>query len=85
MVYSRFIWDDPDDPAGNVQHVAEHGLTIDEIESVLENPTTRSKSQSSGRPCCFGYTPAGEYIIVIYAQIDDDSVYPITAYHVPEP
>jgi DNA-binding phage protein len=23
----RILWDDPDDPDGNVQHIAEHGLT----------------------------------------------------------
>jgi len=85
MTYLRFIWDDPDDPEGNVQHVAEHGLTIDEVESVLDNPTSESESHSSGRPCCFGYTSSADYIIVIYEQIDDDTVYPVTAYHVPEP
>ncbi|MCY2996149.1 MAG: hypothetical protein NTY19_51120 [Planctomycetota bacterium] len=44
-----------------------------------------AKSDSSGRPCRFGYTPADEYIIVIYERIDDDMIYPVTAYHVPEP
>ena len=84
MPFVEFIWDDPNDPAGNVQHIAEHGLTIDEVESVLENPVSQSTSESSSRPCCFGYTAAGEYIIVVYEQIDGDSVYPVTAYHVPE-
>ena len=81
----RFIWDDPEDPQGNVQHIAEHGLTIDEVEFVLENSTGKAKSDSSGRPCRFGYTPADEYIIVVYERIDDDMIYPVTAYHVPEP
>ena len=31
------IWDLPDDPDGNVQHVIEHGLTEDEVEDVLLN------------------------------------------------
>jgi uncharacterized DUF497 family protein len=85
MKFLEFIWDDPDDPAGNVQHVAEHGLTVEEVEFVLQNPFSESTSESSGRPCSFGYTPGGEYIIVIYEQIDEDAVYPVTAYHVPEP
>jgi uncharacterized DUF497 family protein len=79
------IWDDPDDPEGNVQHIAEHGLTIEEVEFVVENPTSEAKSASTGRDCFFGYTPADEYIIVVYEPIDDDSIYPVTAYHVPEP
>lgn len=85
MAFLQFIWDDPDDPKGNVQHVAEHGLTIDEAEFVLNNPTSEAKSDSTGRPCSFGYTQDGEYIIVIYEVIDADTVYPVTAYHVPEP
>jgi uncharacterized DUF497 family protein len=85
MAFLQFIWDDPDDPKGNVQHIAEHGLTIDEVEFVLDNPTSEATSESSGRPCSFGYTPAGEYIIVIYEAIDADTAYPVTAYHVSEP
>ena len=85
MSFTQFIWDDPDDPDGNVQHIAEHGLTIDEVESVLRSPTSEGQSQSSGRPCCFGYTPSGEYIIVIYEPVEDAGVYPVTAYQVPEP
>jgi len=85
MPFLEFIWDDPNDPAGNVQHVAEHGLTIDEVEFVLQNPVSESTSQTSGRPCRFGYMTTGEYIIVVYEQSGDDSVYPVTAYHVREP
>jgi len=58
--------------------------TVDEVEFVLENPEIDTTSRSTGRPCCFGYTPAGEYIIVVYEQLTDDAVYPVTAYHVPE-
>jgi uncharacterized DUF497 family protein len=85
MRFSQFIWDDPDDPEGNTQHIADHGLTIDEVEHVLLNPTSEAHSNSSGRPCSFGYTTAGEYIIVIYELAGEDTVYPVTAYQVPEP
>ena len=81
----QIIWDDPADPEGNVEHVAEHGLTIDDVECVLNEPLSEAHSDSSGRPCCFGYTPSGEYIIVIYEIVSDDGVYPVTAYQVPEP
>jgi len=81
----QFIWDDPDDPDGNVEHIAEHGLTIDEVEFVMRHPTGKDESPSSGRPCRFGYTPSDEHIIVIFEWIDDETVYPVTAYHVPEP
>src|SRR5947209_6164025 len=32
MIYSSILWDDEDDPRGNVQHVAEHDLTMDDVE-----------------------------------------------------
>ena len=85
MEFFQIIWDDEDALEGNVRHVAEHGLTIEDVEHVLENPTEEGTSSSTGRACCFGYTPAGDFIIVIYEQVDEDTVYPVTAYEVPEP
>ncbi len=29
------IWELPDDPDGNVHHIAAHDITIDEVEDVL--------------------------------------------------
>jgi hypothetical protein len=29
------LGDEPDDPDGNVQHIAEHGLTMEDVEEVL--------------------------------------------------
>jgi len=78
------IWDLPDDPEGNVQHIAEHGLTPIDAEHVLNNPERQVVSRSSGRPIVYGYTPSGEYIVVIYDEIDDSTVYPVTAYPVEE-
>jgi uncharacterized DUF497 family protein len=85
MKFIRVIWDDDDDPDGNVQHIAEHGLTIEDVEHVLENPTAEGTSESTGRPCFFGHTPGGDFIIVVYEQIDEDTIVPVTAYEVPEP
>jgi len=79
----RIIWDPS--PGGNIEHIAEHGLTMADVDFVLENPLTRSISRSSGEPCVFGHTPDGRYIIVVYSQIDEDAVFPATAYDVPEP
>ena len=78
------IWDLPDDPDGNVQHIAEHGLTPIDVEYVLNHPTRRQTSRSSGRPIVFGFTPSGEYIAVVVEEIDEGTVYPVTAYPVEE-
>jgi hypothetical protein len=80
--YLSIVWDLDDDPRGNVYHVAEHGLTTDEVEEVLRNPEREETSQSSGRPIAFGETASGRYIAVIYDRVDRDTIYPVTAYEV---
>jgi hypothetical protein len=80
MNWTHVIWDPL--PDGNVEHVEEHDLTTDEVEYVLENYDSEGFSQSSGRPCVFGSTPDLRYIIVVYEEIDDDTVVPVTAYEV---
>jgi uncharacterized DUF497 family protein len=84
MKFFQVIWDDDDRQDGNVQHIAEHGLTIEDVEYVLENPAREGMSGSTGRPCCFGYTPGGDFIIVVYEQVDAETIYPVTAYEVIE-
>ena len=78
------IWDLPDDPDGNVQHIAQHGLIPSDVEYVLNHPRRRTTSRSSKRPMVFGRTPGGEEIVVVYDEIDAGTVYPITAYPVEE-
>jgi hypothetical protein len=67
------------DDGGNVEHIADNGLSVGDVEHVVMNPERRGRSRSSGRPMLFGYTEGGEYICVIYEEIDDATVYPVTA------
>lgn len=83
MRWQQIIWDHL--PDGNVEHVEEHDLTTDEVDYVLENFDSEGFSDSSGRPCVFGYTLDGRYIIVIYEEVDAETVIPVTAYEVDEP
>jgi len=83
MPFHSIWWDTDDDPDGNVQHCARHGVTKDEVEEVLQNPTDTDESHSSGSPVAFGDTSTGRHLIVVYEEIDADTVYPITAYDVP--
>jgi uncharacterized DUF497 family protein len=83
MPFSAIIWDLEDDPDGNVQHCAEHGVTQDEVEEILQNATDTDVSRSSGRPVAFGDTSTGRHLMVVYEEIDADTVYPVTAYEVP--
>ncbi len=81
------IWD-PDD---NAEHIAEHGITLDEVEDVVgyrDNlQATTTTSRSSGRYITFGYTADMRYIAVVWEHVDDNplTIYPITAFDAPEP
>lgn len=83
MPTGSVLWDLDDDPDGNVQHCAAHGVTKEEVEEVLENATDTDISRSSGRPGVFGDTSAGRHLMVVCEEIDADTVYPVTAYEVP--
>jgi uncharacterized DUF497 family protein len=85
MDFQSIIWDEDDDPLGNVQHIADHDLSIDDVEAVLTDPDSDGTSRSSGLPAVWGYCPDGRYIIVGYEQIDEDTIRVVTAYEVPEP
>ena len=82
MAWTHIIWDFTS--GGNVEHVEEHDLTTDDVDFVLENFESTGVSHSSGRPCVFGYTPDGRYVVVIFEEADD-AVIPVTAYEVREP
>ncbi len=85
MTFFRILWDDPQDPNGNVQHIIEHGLDIEDVEEVLSSPSKEGISRSSGLPIAWGYTLEGVYILVVYERIEEDTIRVITAYPVPEP
>ena len=80
MPWCEVIWNY--EPGGNVEHIAEHGITPDEVEAVLFDPLEITTSRTSGRPVATGYVDDGRLIFVVYEQIDDVTVYPVTAYEV---
>jgi uncharacterized DUF497 family protein len=83
MNFLQVIWDYEE--GGNVEHIDEHDLTPEDVEFVLKQAGEQEASDTSGRPCVFGYTPADEYIIVVFEWIDEITILPVTAYEVPEP
>jgi uncharacterized DUF497 family protein len=82
-------WDEQDDDGSNTAHIAEHGLSPEEVESALfDEDTTFDLSDSSGRPMAFGSTNSGRFIAVVFEVLnlgDPLVIRPITAYEVPEP
>jgi uncharacterized DUF497 family protein len=84
-------WDDEDDPAGNVRHIAGAELTTADVEDVLDEPEgpvedDRHAPAGTERKIVFGWTRTGRHIAVIFEICCDDPfiVRPVTAYDVPE-
>ena len=89
MYFDIILWDDEDDPQGNVQHILGPGeVTIEEVCEVLENQQGEiTESDSSGNPLIFGDTSTGKHIAVVFVFEDDPElivISPITAYPAPE-
>jgi uncharacterized DUF497 family protein len=80
----RILWDLDDDPEGNVQHLAEHGLTPDDFEHALMHAVGFDESESSDREIAFGPALDGRMIAAVYDEIDGDTIRPVTAYYVEE-
>jgi hypothetical protein len=77
-----FLWNE--DPGGNVEHVAEHDLTPEEVESAFEDIVSETVSRATGRPAIFGCTFNGDTIFFFFdRKIDSDGrefIYVRTAY-----
>ncbi len=83
MEFVEFIWDLPNDPRGNIQHIAEHGVTAEEAEEVVrEGYVAAEASRSSGLPTAVGWTSTGKRLAVIFEVADPSqpTVYVLTAY-----
>ena len=80
MAYFDFLWTDE-----IVDHIAQHGISQVDFEHVVCYPFSKGYSQSSGLPAIWGHTPDGRYIMVVYEELDETTILPVTAYEVPEP
>jgi len=84
----EFVWDLEEDPEGNVQHIAEHDVTVEEAEEVVRDRyDDAAASRSSGRPTVFGWTSTGKHLAVIFEVVDEElpQVYVVTAFEAPPP
>ena len=80
MQITTFFW--WDGPEGNVHHVEEHGLTREDFEHVVREaePWEVEPSRRSGASLIKGRALDGRLIAVIYEDLGDGIVNPITAY-----
>ena len=80
MAYYEFVWTEE-----IIDHLAEHGVTPQDFEEIVKFPEARGLSRSSGRPCCWGVTPDGRFLMCVYEKLDDLTILPVTAYEAPAP
>lgn len=77
-----FFW--IEEPGGNVEHIAEHDLTPEDVEYAYEMADEFTTSRSSGRPAFYGQALDGRDIFVVYREIDATTWYVVTAFPVHE-
>ena len=78
MAYFEFLW-----TSEIIEHLAEHDVSPDDFEEIVQHPDARGNSRTSGRPCCWGELDDGRYVICVYEKLDDITLLPVTAYEVP--
>lgn len=75
MARMVFEWDEPDEPEGNVSHLARHGITPPEVERVVRDPRNSvERSRSSTYPITFGRTRGGKFIAVVWSAVGTNPV-----------
>ena len=52
MPWFELVWE-WDEQDGNVAHIAEHGISPEDVEHIFANPIRHEKSRSSGRSMVF--------------------------------
>ena len=76
-------WDEDDNPEGNVAHLLEHGVSMEEFEAILTSDDSgRGRSRSSGRHTAWGETAEGRSLVIVFEIESRDPlvVRPITAF-----
>jgi hypothetical protein len=79
MPYFEFQWTDEIE-----EHLDEHGISPEEFMYVASHPVKTGRSRSSGLPAAWGYTNDGRFLFVVYEQLDDITLLPVTGYEVSE-
>ncbi len=75
MPFFLFLWHEK-----VIEHLAEHAVTQEEVESVVCSPGLKEVSRTTGRPVAIGVTREGRLLVCVYEQVDSDTVIPITAF-----
>jgi len=73
-----FVWDDPEDEAGNAAHVARHGVFPEEVEEAMTSSPVALRGRD-GRYLGYGTTADGRLLFVVLVPKGRGRVKPLTA------
>lgn len=75
-----FLWDEEDDPRGNVAHIRRRRLTMEDIEHAVEHGTTDPDvSNMSGWPVLYGPAEDGRMVEVSFRWEEPVTIYVLDA------
>jgi len=77
MKIHEIIW-----PEDQIDHIARHGVTPEEVEEVCFSRALVQRAKSKGKNPVYyvlGQTAAGRYLLCVVIQFPDGKGYPVTA------
>lgn len=77
MRIHEFVW-----PADRIEHIAQHGVTPEEVEQVCFGKSLVQRAKSEGENPVYyvqGQTAAGRYLVCVVIRFPDGVGYPVTA------
>ena len=75
MPYYDFLW-----TSETIQHIGEHDVSQQDFEEIVSDPEKIGESRTTGRPCCWGGTADGRFLLCVFEKIDELTVLPVTAF-----
>jgi hypothetical protein len=67
-----------------IEHLAEHDVTPEDFESVIENYDEEVDSRSSGRKARIGWDDSGRLLFCAFERLNESEIIPVTAYEIGE-
>lgn len=75
LLIRKLIWD-----SWNIQHIARHSITPEEVEEICHNLPLVLRGQEKGRLVLIGSTEEGRMITVVVEANGYGKYYPVTSY-----
>jgi uncharacterized DUF497 family protein len=68
-----------------IDKIADHDLTMADVEEALDTAVGEDLSRSTGRPMRFGYALDGRFVAVVFEWLGKSEILIVTAFEAPEP